>query len=250
MSTIPSVRTSTQLASHLTAITNLETEISARIHSLSTIASPSPLSLAPRDTMLTISRQLDQLQRKVHELLVCAQEQESLASREAALSHHDHHQTQHTNLCALFKTAQMEAVLRNRDALAQQRSELLGPNQSAARKRNINQATQMHAARQISDGLSQIRQLMAHELEKSSQSLDTLENSSQTISKLENEHGSITSYTRMGRQLITKMSRRDFTDRLLILGGFVLFFVVVLYILKKRVGFSFSFFSAMTFGLD
>ena len=58
--------------------------------------------------------------------------------------------------------------------------------------------------------------------------------SSRKVGETKSEMDTISSNVEVSHRLISKLNRREITDRLLILLGLVLFFGVVLYIIRKR----------------
>ena len=59
-------------------------------------------------------------------------------------------------------------------------------------------------------------------------------NSSEVLKDTNKEMKNMTSHIDISSRLITKFGRREVVDKLLIFFGLVLFFSVVIYILKKR----------------
>lgn len=59
-------------------------------------------------------------------------------------------------------------------------------------------------------------------------------NSSNVLTNTKDEMTNIESHISLSTRLITKFGRREIVDRFLIMAGMVLFFSVVLYIVKKR----------------
>ena len=80
----------------------------------------------------------------------------------------------------------------------------------------------------------ELRQVLHTQVESSANTLHTLATSSGRISDTKNEMDTIGSNVDVSGKLITKYQRRELTDRVLIFLGLVLFFGVVLYILRKR----------------
>lgn len=188
-------------------------------------------------------RGLDELARKLDELEMLTREEDSLAVSEALFAELGKHRAEYHNLLAGCKAAQLLVTQRSRDSAKLNRIRLLssenspeGANEAELRRRKLSQASQLQSAKQVSDGLRQIKSLMADELAKSAKSLETIENSSETLNLVSKEHQSMTDLISTGRKLTTVLSRRDVTDRVLIALGFLLFLLVVTFVLKRRTG--------------
>lgn len=80
----------------------------------------------------------------------------------------------------------------------------------------------------------ELRQVMHSQVKRSEETMQTLVSSSTKIESTKNEMDTIGSSVKIGSRLISKFKRREFTDKVLIFLGLVLFFGVVLYILRKR----------------
>ncbi|CAG8604488.1 6924_t:CDS:2, partial [Racocetra fulgida] len=87
----------------------------------------------------------------------------------------------------------------------------------------------------VTDALRRTTQLMQQEIERSAYSAKILDESSRALKSTYSEYRGFSSVLRGSKQLITKLEQIDWTDRLLILFGLLVFVLVVLYILKKRV---------------
>ena len=81
----------------------------------------------------------------------------------------------------------------------------------------------------------ELRQVMHSQVKRSEETMHTLVNSSMKLGDTKQEMDTIGASIKVGSRLISKFKRREFTDKILIFLGLVLFFGVVLYILKKRV---------------
>lgn len=86
----------------------------------------------------------------------------------------------------------------------------------------------------VTESLIELRQVLHSEVKRSGDTLHTLATSSGRITETKNEMDTIGSNVDASGRLITKYQRRELTDKVLIFLGLVLFFGVVLYILRKR----------------
>lgn len=75
---------------------------------------------------------------------------------------------------------------------------------------------------------------MHSQIKHSEETMQALISSSTKIEATKNEMDTIGSSVKIGSRLISKFNRRELTDKVLIFLGLILFFGVVLYILKKR----------------
>lgn len=90
------------------------------------------------------------------------------------------------------------------------------------------------AAQNVTASLMELRQMLSSDLKRNEETMHTLINSSNTLGDTKTEMQTISSNVKIGSGLITKLNRRELTDRVLIFLGLVFFFGVVLYILQKR----------------
>ncbi|CAG8531334.1 12885_t:CDS:2 [Cetraspora pellucida] len=104
------------------------------------------------------------------------------------------------------------------------------------RRRNFtSEDALLHSASDVTDALRRTTQLMQQEIERSAYSAKVLDESSRALKSTYSEYRGFSSVLRGSKQLITKLEQIDWTDRLLILFGLLVFVLVVLYVLKKRV---------------
>ena len=80
----------------------------------------------------------------------------------------------------------------------------------------------------------ELRQILHTQVKHSEDTIHTLITSSGHIQDTKNEMDTIGSNVDVSSRLITKYQRRELTDKVLIFLGLVLFFGVVLYIVRKR----------------
>ncbi|KAL4631254.1 vesicle transport protein SEC20 isoform X1 [Arapaima gigas] len=98
-----------------------------------------------------------------------------------------------------------------------------------ATKKNLAQTTS-----DITESLMNISRMMSQQVKQSEETMSTLATSSRTVQETNEEFKAMTGTIQLGRKLITKYNRREFTDKLLIFLALALFLATVLYILKKR----------------
>ncbi|VDI02769.1 protein transport protein SEC20 [Mytilus galloprovincialis] len=90
-------------------------------------------------------------------------------------------------------------------------------------------------ASDITENLMTLNRKIADQVKQSESTKSTLLKSSTTITSTQEEMKSMGGHIKNSQRLITKYSRRQFTDKLLIFLALVFFFVTVLYIMKKRI---------------
>jgi predicted DNA-binding ArsR family transcriptional regulator len=102
---------------------------------------------------------------------------------------------------------------------------------SATRKRHNNS---LQAASNVTNSLKELRHTLATSLKSNEETLKSLVDSSGVLQDSNAEMKNMSSHIDISNRLITKFGRRQIIDKLSIFFGFVLFFSVVIYILKKR----------------
>ncbi|CAI9776055.1 unnamed protein product [Fraxinus pennsylvanica] len=119
-----------------------------------------------------------------------------------------------------------------------QRELLLGGGEeSTIRRRNLQtKAGMTSAADSITESLRRSRQLMVQEVERSASTLMTFEESTGVLRKAESEYKGHRSLLMRTRDLLSTMQRQDVLDRLIIIVGFLIFSLAVLYVVSKRIG--------------
>lgn len=142
------------------------------------------------------------------------------------------------SLRVALRNANLQAKANIRKTAQQERELLLGGgSESTARRRNLQtKAGMTSAAESITESLRRTRQLMAQELDRSASTLMTFEESTGTLKKAESEYKGHRSLLMRTRNLLSTMQRQDVIDRVIIVVGFLLFSLAVLYVVSKRIG--------------
>lgn len=86
----------------------------------------------------------------------------------------------------------------------------------------------------ITDSLVALNNMMSLQVKQSEESLHTLVNSSSTVLETKEEFKSVGSLIHASKTLVQKYSRREVTDRVLIVIAVVFFFITVIYVVQKR----------------
>ncbi|XP_042031237.1 uncharacterized protein LOC121777957 isoform X2 [Salvia splendens] len=137
-----------------------------------------------------------------------------------------------------LRNANLQAKANMKKSAQQERELLLGGGEeSTARRRNLQtKAGMTSAAESITESLRRTRQLMVQEVERSASTIMTFEESSGVLKKAESEYKGHRSLFSRTRGLLSTMQRQDVLDRVILITGFVIFSLAVLYVVSKRIG--------------
>lgn len=137
-----------------------------------------------------------------------------------------------------LRNANLQAKANMRKAAQEERELLLGGGEeSTARRRNLQtKAGMTSAAESITESLRRTRQLMVQEVERSASTLMTVDESTGVLKKAESEYKGHRSLLSRTRNLLSTMQRQDVLDRVILVVGFIIFSLVVLYVVSKRMG--------------
>ncbi|CAN6577833.1 unnamed protein product [Malus baccata var. baccata] len=137
-----------------------------------------------------------------------------------------------------LRNANLQAKANMKKAAQKERELLLGGGEeSTIRRRNLQtKAGMTSAAESITESLRRTRQLMVQEVERSTGTLMTFEESTGVLKKAESEYKGHRSLLMRTRNLLSTMQRQDVIDRVILVLGFFLFSLAVLYVVSKRIG--------------
>ncbi|KAL3329182.1 hypothetical protein AABB24_036331 [Solanum stoloniferum] len=137
-----------------------------------------------------------------------------------------------------LRNANLQAKANMRKAAQEERELLLGGGEeSTVRRRNLQtKAGMTSAAESITESLRRSRQLMVQEVERSASTLMTVDESTGVLTKAESEYKGHRSLLSRTRNLLSTMQRRDILDRVILVVGFIIFSLAVLYVVSKRMG--------------
>ncbi|KAJ3705280.1 hypothetical protein LUZ61_008985 [Rhynchospora tenuis] len=124
---------------------------------------------------------------------------------------------------------------------AQEERELLfgGGEESTVRRRHLHgrtKAAMTSGAESITKSFRRTHQIMVQEVERSASTLATFDESASILRNAESEyegHGSLLART---CGLLSTMRHEDVTDRMILVFGFLIFLMAVLYVVSKRIG--------------
>ncbi|KAK4425386.1 hypothetical protein Salat_1732600 [Sesamum alatum] len=181
---------------------------------------------------------LNMLQSLQFNLDLLAPQLPSVDDVEKAQSLAQYWKTEIQSLRLSLRNANLQAKA-NMTKAAQQERELLlgGGEESTTRRRNLQtKAGMTSAAESITESLRRTRQLMVQEVERSTSTLMTFEESTGVLRKAESEYKGHRSLLSRTRNLLSTMKRQDVLDRVIIVVGFLVFSLAVLYVVSKRIG--------------
>ncbi|XP_060180467.1 uncharacterized protein LOC132610199 [Lycium barbarum] len=146
--------------------------------------------------------------------------------------------TQIQSLRLSLRHANLQAKANMRKAAQEERELLLGGGEeSTVRRRNLQtKAGMTSAAESITESLRRTRQLMVQEVERSASTLMTVDESTGVLKKAESEYKGHRSLLTRTRNLLSTMRRQDVLDRAILVVGFIIFSLAVLYVVSKRIG--------------
>ncbi|KAF9918216.1 hypothetical protein FBU30_000316 [Linnemannia zychae] len=101
--------------------------------------------------------------------------------------------------------------------------------------RGNNAEYMLNTSKEHNESLSRTLKLMQQEVERTAHSAKVIDESSKTLKATVGEYHTYDEVLKRGKNLITKLNQADWTDRLLIGFGLLVFSLVVAYILKKRI---------------
>ncbi len=142
-----------------------------------------------------------------------------------------------SNVEARFRSAYLGAQVKINQI---EKENLLSSNMSqeasvlAAKKRNINNQLILKQTNEMTSKLNDISRQLKWTENQTSDIIPVLDQSSKTIQNAQQEFTLMKTVITDGRRLLTRLGRREFTDKLLIILCLCFFFSVVFYIVWKR----------------
>ncbi|KAJ1921857.1 Vesicle transport protein S20 [Coemansia sp. S17] len=137
-----------------------------------------------------------------------------------------------------FRLALLQYRPNTAGAAKQERELLLSgattPAELRKRKVRAGNAT-LNAAADVTTALQETVSMMDAEIEKSAGNIIAMQESSAKLKKTQDEYSTLDSVLRTSKSLIQSLEQADALDRWLMLGGLVLFSLVVFNILRKRI---------------
>ncbi|KAI9595182.1 Sec20-domain-containing protein [Syncephalis fuscata] len=229
----------TDLSRRALTIEQLISALHAPVDTATELPSATMLAAEQRDLAATARTQLRQFERAITDARELAEDEDREQDRIALLRQIDRHDAHRKQLQTALRKATLEGK-RKADAHARFEREALlgssGANNGLSNNRRV-QSTEkamMRASSEVTESLRRTTQLMQAEVEKSSLNATTLEDSSRLLRAAHGEYRGLDTVLRTSRQVLTRLERGDWTDRLLILFGLFVFLLVVLYVVRRR----------------
>lgn len=159
--------------------------------------------------------------------------------RDVFINELQNHKEHLTNIESRFRNAYLAAQVKlsqlERDALMTRDAD---PATAAAnvetRKRNLNNQLLVKQSNDLSHRLNDINRQLKWTENQTSDIIPVLDQSSKGLKNIQQEFGVMRGVISDGKRLLTRLSRREFTDKLLIILCLCFFFSVVFYIVWKR----------------
>ncbi|EFA81485.1 sec20 family protein [Heterostelium album PN500] len=150
------------------------------------------------------------------------------------------HKEEYQNLTSLQRKLNLQATKNLQEKYKNERKELLSGSSNITHQSRLNKNSSneeiIKKSVNITETMKRTRNILNSQVIRSSGLLDEIDESSKVIEKTLVQQKEYSQRTSESKSLMTKLKRRDMTDRFLILFGFVVFLLVVLYIIKSRVG--------------
>ncbi|KAF9913602.1 hypothetical protein BX616_009838 [Lobosporangium transversale] len=193
-----------------------------------------------QELVRTAREESKSIEAKIEELRLSSDEQDREADRILIL-------TMLKSMEAQFKQQQQalrQAILHSKQTIdneaKNERQLLLSGSKSAIEIRRRGASNNMNeyllnTSKEQNESLNRTLKLMQQEVERTAHSAKIIDDSSKTLRTTVNEYQTYDEVLKRGKNLITKLNQADWTDRLLIGFGLLLFSLVVMYILKKRI---------------
>jgi len=185
-----------------------------------------------------IKEQLEDLHTRIKALKRRVGEDDNDKRAARALARLLPHQTERDTLRASLRTATLK-MKSNLDKRYERDRALLLEGNTEVRNRMIAQ-TKLDAMKQssmLTDDLRKSRAILTGQVERSLAALQQIDETNKVIDQTILKHRTYNTVVRTGKGYLTKLKRREFTDRMLILFSLVVFLLVVLYIAKARIRF-------------
>ncbi|KAI9019752.1 Sec20-domain-containing protein [Hyaloraphidium curvatum] len=229
-----------EVCSHLDALARAELDIRGATSALAETAHFSTRDL--QDAQNHVRSKLKMCQAALNDIVYHADDF-PLDVRSAILEEARTHKDRHTQLQADIRTATLAAAAALRKREEDDRQALLSGALTVEdlRRRRPQNDTVLDTSNQLTDAMRSAVQMLSTEVERSAQANLVLDESTQTLGKTTGEYRTYGSLMRTSRELVSRIASRDWTDRLLIFFGLLVFLLTVLYILRRRAWFVPSF---------
>jgi protein transport protein SEC20 len=213
-------------------IVRLDIDAKRRIQEIR--SSPGPLALLNRQTQ-DVKAILQRVDVLIGQLSEWAQQESNMLERERLLAAAAKHGVaQKLNLSNL-RQAQLACMQRlEQSSRGQLFNSVTGDGVREPQGTTGKGAQMTGSMADVTEGLSSLLQQMDTQVKQSQATLETLVGSSQTVNQMESEVATTGSAIQSSGKLLSKYSRRELTDKVLIVLALLLYFGTVAYIVKKR----------------
>ncbi|XP_035264472.1 vesicle transport protein SEC20-like isoform X2 [Anguilla rostrata] len=171
------------------------------------------------------------LRLRIQDLEQMAREQDKESEKLSILREVEGHRRQMLSNQTAWRKANLACKLSMDN---QEKEELIHGGDSPLRQRKMTKESLAQSSSDITESLMSISRMMSQQVQQSEETMSSLATSARTVLQTNEEFKAMTGTIQLGRKLITKYNRREFTDKLLIFLALALFLATVLYILKKR----------------
>lgn len=171
------------------------------------------------------------------QLEAAATEQDRPAEQADAIAHARSHRAENATLANHLREIGTRVRASRPEREAAERTSLLVGGGGAGDQTEAADRAALSSARETTASLQRLKQMMAEELARSDTTMRTLDAQGNTLNDTQREHRGIGETLKTSKRALSRLSRRDFTDCVLLTLGFVFFMLVVLLIMKRRMGF-------------
>lgn len=188
-------------------------------------------------TTQSIKEELDRVNNNLDELEILADECEEESTRSDALGIVEEYRKETIRLRASLRTISLDVKRQISNNLLQtSRAELLAGSTITSKPRPSNpEEALMSATSDVTQSLRNTLEVMRQELDRSVVSTHMLEQQTTTLQLTSDQYFTFGELMKTSRALISALKRADLLDRILLSGAILIFFLVCLYILKKRI---------------
>ncbi|KAK3253292.1 Protein transport protein sec20 [Cymbomonas tetramitiformis] len=179
---------------------------------------------------------LTEMRKLLEELEVVSDEQISDEDRSAIVVEIQRFNNEYKGIRQELRQANLVVRKNVVQAEEEERALLMKGSESAVRqRRKQTEEENAAAAEEVTEGLRRTRQMMVQELERTGKSAAALRESTSTLKKTEQEFASQQPLLAVSKKLLHYLQKQGVVDRIIFVGCFVLFLLVVLHIVLKRV---------------
>ncbi|KAJ3041438.1 hypothetical protein HDV00_009418 [Rhizophlyctis rosea] len=185
-----------------------------------------------------IRREMKGLLKNIEDLKLAADEQDRDQDVKLILTKLTRHEEQYRQLQISLRKASLSAK-KNMDAAAQKEREDLLKGSAERRTERISNLqgneSLVSTSNELTDSLRQAVQMMSAEVERSAQTAKSIEDSTTILRQTNTEYRNFQSILGTSKRLVTRLKQRDWTDRLLLVFGVLVFLMSVVHVVRGRI---------------